>query len=130
MIAATKISQQIHGYQGGHGLLRGNVKLSREDQDLVDRLSDIAGPLRPSELFEPYLTTYPLPSDQYYVVARTWQDLDAPRAGCVLTSSMFVPMGVWERTGLILDMIAAIPEPRGRILGRLPPPRRKLSSSS
>lgn len=126
MIAATKISQQIHGYQGGHGLLRGNVKLSREDQDLVDRLSDIAGPLRPSELFEPYLTTYPLPSDQYYVVARTWQDLDAPRAGCVLTSSMFVPMGVWERTGSILDMIAAIPRAARSDSGTIATPPKKV----
>jgi GTPase-associated protein 1, N-terminal domain type 1 len=109
MIAATAFAQQIHGYQGGHGLLRGNVKLNREDQDLVDRLSDIAGPLRPGETFERYLTTYPLPSEQFYVVARTWQDLDAPRAGCVLTSSLFVPMDVWEQAGSVLEIIASIP---------------------
>jgi hypothetical protein len=102
---------QIHGYQGGHGLLRGNVKLAREDQDLVDRLSDVAGPLRPGELFEPYLTAYPLPSEQYYVLARTRQDLEAPRAGCVLTTSVFVPMATWERTPSVFELASSIPPP-------------------
>ena len=111
MIAATEIKRQIHGYQGGHELLRGNVKLNREDQDLVDRLSDIAGPLRPGETFEPYLTTYPLPSEQFYVLARTKQDLDAPRAGCVLTASLFIPMEVWELNRSILGLVSVIPVP-------------------
>jgi hypothetical protein len=128
MTAVSETSQQVHGYQGGHGLLRGNVKLNREDQDLVDRLSDIAGPLRPSETFEPYLTTYPLPSEQFYVVARTWQDLDAPRAGCVLTSSLFVPMDAWERRGSILDLVAAIPRPSRSESKQVvrPPPKAKF----
>jgi hypothetical protein len=119
MIVAAEISQQIHGYQGGHGLLRGNVKLNREDQDLVDRLSDIAGPLRPNETFEPYLTTYPLPSEQFYVVARTWQDLGSPRAGCVLTSSLFIPMDVWDRTSSILDLVATMPRPARSETGKV-----------
>lgn len=127
MIGAAGILQQIHGYQGGHGLLRGNVKLSREDQDLVDRLSDISGPLRPGEGFEPYLTTYPLPSEQFYVVARTWQDIDAPRAGCVLTSSVFVPMDLWAKSDSILDLIAEIPRPARSELGTPANPTQKLS---
>lgn len=127
MMAAMSISQQIHGYEGGHGLLRGNIKLNREDQDLVDRLSDVAGPLRPSETFQPYLTTYPLPSEQFYVVARTWQDLDAPRAGCVLTSSLFVPMSSWTRANSILDLIAAIPRPTRSEPGKSATPPQKVT---
>lgn len=87
--------QQLHGYRHGHQLLSASVKLPKQDQDLVDRMSDVAGPLRPGERFDPYLTCYPLPSGAHYVLARTWQDLDAPRAGCVRTRSLIVPMSEW-----------------------------------
>lgn len=105
------VQQQVHGYQSGHGLLGGTVKLARDDQDLVDRVSDIAGPLRPGEVFNPYITAYPLPSERYYVIARTWQDLEAPRAGCVLTRSLFMPMEAWERTSSISALAQAIMRP-------------------
>jgi hypothetical protein len=89
------VDQQWHGYKNGHQLLGGSAKLVRDDQDLVDRLSDISGALTPGEVFAPYLTAYPLPSRTFYVLARTWQDLDAPRAGCVLTRSLLIPMREW-----------------------------------
>ncbi|MDZ4079750.1 MULTISPECIES: hypothetical protein [Hydrocarboniphaga] len=87
--------EQFHGYRNGHQLLQGNVELIQQDQDTVDRLSDISGQLRPGEEFAPYFTFYPLPSQTYYVVALTRQDLAAPRAGCVRTHSLFVPMPEW-----------------------------------
>ena len=90
-----QIEQQCHGYRGGHQLLGSSVRLSREDQDTIDRLSDISGSLRPGEHFAPYLTCYPLPSATYYVIARTWQDLEARRAGCVLTRSFLVLLSDW-----------------------------------
>ena len=93
-----RVDQQVHGYRNGHELLSGSLVLSRSDQDTVDRLSDIAGPLRPNETFTPYITAYPLPSRRHYVVARTWQDTDAPRAGCVVTRSIMIPMFTWEST--------------------------------
>jgi hypothetical protein len=92
----VRIEQQSHGYKSGHQLLATSVRLVRGDQDVVDCLSDISGPLRPAETFDPYLTAYPLPSGSFYVLARTWQDLMAPRAGCVLTRSLLVPMVDWE----------------------------------
>ena len=82
-----QIEQQCHGYKGGHQLLGTSVKLAREDQEIIDRLSDVSGSLRPDEKFPPYLTSYPVPSGDYYVIAKTWQDLEARRAGCVLTRS-------------------------------------------
>ena len=91
------IEQQCHGYKNGHQLLTGSIRLPRGDQDIVDRLSDISGPLRPGETFAPYLTAYPLPSGSSYVLAKTWLDLNAPRAGCVLTRSLLIPMETWER---------------------------------
>ncbi|WKV51521.1 hypothetical protein [Dickeya fangzhongdai] len=86
---------QVHGYRKGHQLLASSTILSREDQAVVDRLSDVAGPLRPKEYFSPYLTAYPLPSGHFYVIARTWQDLSVPRAGCVRTKSVLIRMKDW-----------------------------------
>lgn len=91
------VEQQLHGYRHGHELLSASTRLPPRDQDLVDRLSDVAGPLGPGERFAPYLTCYPLPSGSHYVMARTWQDLAAPRAGCVRTRSLLVPMAAWRK---------------------------------
>ncbi|BCG86886.1 hypothetical protein MesoLj113c_29960 [Mesorhizobium sp. 113-3-9] len=99
------VDQQLHGYRHGHQLLSASTKLSKTDQELVDRLSDIAGPLRAGEIFDSYLTCYPLPSGLHYVLARTWQDLEAPRAGCVRTRSLIVPMKEWT-AGLEIDGLA------------------------
>lgn len=100
------LEQQLHGYRHGHELLSTSVRLPARDQDLLDRLSDVAGPLGPSERFFPYLTCYPLPSGSHYVLARTWQDLNAPRAGCVRTRSLLIPMQDW----MTLDDPAALAE--------------------
>jgi hypothetical protein len=86
---------QIHGYRKGHQLLASSAVLSKDDQEVVDSLSDVAGPLRPKEHFTPYLTAYPLPSGQYYVIARTWQDLTVSRAGCVRTKSVLINAQDW-----------------------------------
>lgn len=90
------IHQQLHGYRSGHQLLQSSVRLDRKDQDLIDHLSDMSGSLQPEERFDAYLSTYPLPSLEYYVFARTEQDLNAPRAGCVSTKTLLVPMYFWE----------------------------------
>lgn len=89
---------QVHGYRKGHQLLASSVVLLKDDQAVVDRLSDVAGPLRPREQFEPYLSAYPLPSGAYYVVARTWQDQAVARAGCVRTKSILIDGQTWSRT--------------------------------
>lgn len=89
------VDQQLHGYRHGHELLSGSITLAPRDQDLVDRLSDIAGPVAPGERIPPYLTCYPLPSGTHYVVARTWHDREAPRAGCVRTRSLLIPIEEW-----------------------------------
>lgn len=92
---------QIHGYRKGHQLLASSIVLSKEDQAVVDRLSDVAGPLRPKEQFAPYLSAYPLPSGIYYVVARTWQDYTVSRAGCVLTKSVLIAAQAWASKPLL-----------------------------
>lgn len=94
-----QLKEQFHGYKNGHQLLAGDIELSQQDQDTVDRLSDISGQLRPGERIAPYFTTYPLPSLTHYVVALTRQDSEAPRAGCVRTHSLFIPMLQWTASG-------------------------------
>ena len=106
----TQFDQQLHGYRQGHQLLSSSVRLPKADQDLIDRLSDVAGPLSPGERFTPYLTLYPLPSESHYVVARTWQDFEAPRAGCVRTRSVLVPMSEWLTTQDLSSIVALATE--------------------
>jgi hypothetical protein len=99
---------QIHGYRKGHQLLASSILLSKDDQAAVDRLSDVAGPLRPKERFLPYLSAYPLPSGNYFVVARTWQDLEVSRAGCVRTKSVLIDTEIWSHRppiNSILDLL-------------------------
>ena len=92
---SVTIHQQLHGYRGGHQLLKSSLRLDPEDQDLIDHVSDIAGPIRPGQRFDPYISAYPLPSSAYYALARTEQDIEAPRAGCVTTKTLLVPAHFW-----------------------------------
>tara|TARA_R110000868_G_scaffold104536_2_gene287877 strand:+ start:5145 stop:7772 length:2628 start_codon:yes stop_codon:yes gene_type:complete len=100
-----KAEIQIHGYRKGHQLLASSVILGKEDQAVMDRLSDAAGPLRPKEKFAPYLSAYPLPSGTYYVIARTWQDLSVPRAGCVRTKSVLLDAEGWASNPTIKPVL-------------------------
>lgn len=107
----TTVHHQLHGYRKGHQLLSASLVLNDQDQDVVNRLSDLSGRLRPGELFDPYLTAYPLPSRAYYVIARTFQDLEASRSGCVLTRSLLVPMDAWvelENLDWLLAMLVQV----------------------
>ncbi|WP_349507408.1 hypothetical protein [Agrobacterium pusense] len=99
------ITSQLHGYEHGHHLLSSSAKLSKADQAVIDRISDVAGPLRPGETFNPYLTGYPLPSGDFYVFARTWQDFSVPRAGCVRTLSLLIPADVWAASVSLDDYL-------------------------
>lgn len=113
-LIVTVVNLQIHGYKQGHQLLAGSVQLPKEDQSIVDRLSDVAGPLRPRERFESYLTAYPLPSGERYVLARTWQDLTVARAGCVRTLSLIIPTEDWAKAESLSPFLNLL------VLDRLP----------
>lgn len=102
---------QIHGYRKGHQLLASSVALRKEDQAIVDRLSDVTGPLRPKEQFPPYLSAYPLPSGTYYVIARTWQDLTVARAGCVRTKSVLIDAQTWSNSPSLIPILRLLASP-------------------
>lgn len=107
-MSSVSVDQQLHGYKGGHHLLAASIRLSRDDQDLIDRLSDLSGPLDPGQTFDAYLTTYPLPSGEYYVVARTWQDRHAQRAGCVLTRSLIFSIADWRENPAMVPALTVL----------------------
>ena len=108
---APRLHRQLHGYRSGHQLLHSTTRIERRDQDLIDQLSDMAGPLRPGEKFDPYISAYPLPSSEYYVVARTEQDHAASRAGCVITKSLLVPRTYWEREASPAELVELLERP-------------------
>ncbi len=87
--------QLLHGYRHGHELLAGSIRLPTPDSDLVTRLSDLSGSLGSDQKFISYLTAYPLSSGQFYALATTWPDENAPRAGCVLTHTLLIPSTEW-----------------------------------
>lgn len=112
------IEQQVHGYRQGHQLLSSSINLSKADQSTIDQLSDVAGPLRPGEIFSPYVSAYPLPSESFYVLARTWQDLTVARAGCVRTLSLLIPTTRWASAASLssfFDLIKDIGLPSGAV---------------
>jgi len=104
------VDRQVHGYRQGHQLLAASAQLPKPDQSLIDRLSDVAGPLRPRERFEPYLTAYPLPSGERYVLARTWQDTTASRSGCVRTLSLVIGTKDWSRAESLSPFLELLKE--------------------
>lgn len=94
-VIGDQAHQLLHGYRSGHGQIAGSVKLAARDSELVTRLSDLSGSLSSGLQVESYLTVYPLPSQNFFALARTWPDPDAPRAGCVLTHTLLVPVERW-----------------------------------
>ena len=108
LITVIVVDTQIHGYRRGHQLLSSSVVLPKDDQSLIDRLSDVAGPLRPNERFEPYLAGYPLSGGTHYVLARTWQDLTVARAGCVRTLSLLIPVSDWAAAKTLVPFLELI----------------------
>src|SRR5262245_18558864 len=83
------IQQTLHGYQDGHRLLGGSVAISPEDRRRMLTLSDSpdAASLKDAESL---LMGFPLPSEKFYVLAKTWAAPEVDRPGCVWTHSLLL----------------------------------------
>jgi len=101
------------------------VDLSVADAGAVDELSDLTGMLPPSENIDPYYTAYPLPSGQWYAFARTWQDNEVARAGCVITQTLLFSRSdepaVKDLSGLLGLFAEDVHDCYSRIKGKLEP---------
>jgi hypothetical protein len=94
-VTEVQAHQLLHGYRGGHGQIAASVKLTDRDSELITRLSDLSGSLSSGLRLDTYLTVYPLPSRRFFAAARTWPDPEAPRAGCVVTHTLLIPVEFW-----------------------------------
>jgi len=94
-VTEDQAHQLLHGYRGGHGQIAASVKLTDRDSELITRLSDLSGSLSSGLRLDTYLTVYPLPSRRFFAAARTWPDPEAPRAGCVVTHTLLIPVEFW-----------------------------------
>ena len=86
-----RVEQLLHGYQDGHGLLAGSLMLnSAQDAACMSAMSDWSGYRDPHNQDHSYITTYPLPDSNYYVVAKSWYAYEMERPGCVWTHSLLL----------------------------------------
>jgi hypothetical protein len=89
-MAQASIHQAIHGYRDGHRLLSSSTPLSTDATRAILVLSDMSGPsMQPG--FDEYLTGYPLPGSEFFVLAKTWYAPEMQRPGCVWTHSLLIP---------------------------------------
>ncbi|PKM46863.1 MAG: hypothetical protein CVV05_00155 [Gammaproteobacteria bacterium HGW-Gammaproteobacteria-1] len=89
-MATSSIHQAIHGYRDGHRLLSSSTPLPPDAVRTMLVLSDMSGPsMQPG--FDKYLTAYPLPGTELFVLARTWYAPEMQRPGCVWTHSLLIP---------------------------------------
>lgn len=109
---AVQVHQLLHGYRGGHGQIAASVRLPNRDSELVTRLSDLSGSLTSGLQFDSYLTIYPLPSREFFAVARTWPDPNTPRAGCVLTHTLLLPVSYWSSHKNVRSINLLFQDPR------------------
>jgi len=110
------VHQAIYGEQNrGHALL---VK-SSPGTDLFDDLiglTDLPGNLATGTQWRPYLSCFPF--GEYYVVSRTFPDLDSPRAGMVLTHALAVKtedIAKLDDIGSIIDLLLKNPERKPQV---------------
>ena len=88
-----RIEQLLHGYQDGHGLLAGSLQVkSAQDAACLSTMSDWSGYRDPHNQDHSYITTYPLPDRNYYVVAKSWYAYEMERPGCVWTHSLLIDL--------------------------------------
>ncbi|MFO0629710.1 MAG: hypothetical protein U0325_29310 [Polyangiales bacterium] len=102
-MASASIHQAIHGYRDGHRLLGSSTSLPLEATRTMLVLSDMSGPsMQPG--FDEYLTAYPLPGTELFVLAKTWYAPEMQRPGCVWTHSLLIPrpyVGIVPTTNLL-----------------------------
>ena len=106
--------QLLHGYRNGHGQLEASLRLGERDSELVTRLSDLSGNLTAGIKFDSYLTVYRLPGREYFALARTWPDPEAPRAGCVLTHTLLIPLEHWAALTNVKSLDRLFTNPRAK----------------
>lgn len=110
------IQQTLHGYREGHKLLRASIRLPTEAAHQILVASDATGPAARTG-FSSYLSGFPVPQEQLYVLARTWFAPEMPRPGCVWTHSLLVPFNVLDDLEDLVVLLTAHRRPNAELSG-------------
>lgn len=113
MKSSISIQQVLHGYNNGHRLLESSVELSFEDRRTMDILSDSAG-INNTMTRKEYISGYPLPSSEYYVLAKTWYADEMQRPGCVWTHSLLIRIEDIHMLGSVEQILHLFVRPDGK----------------
>ncbi|MBY4803051.1 hypothetical protein [Burkholderia cepacia] len=105
-----KVDQTLHGYNDGHRLIEGSLKLPQSDARTMLVLSDASG--SGSRIpANGYITGYPLAESGKYVLARTWAAPEMSRPGCVWTHSLLIDFADLARLGSVDDLLERLQRP-------------------
>lgn len=105
MKTTVTIDQSLHGYLRGHRELASSIDLDPAGADLMLSLSDLLVTVGSDEQ-DSYLTAYPVPSAQRFVLARTWLAGPELRPGSVWTHSLildFPALALIDDLAILLD---------------------------
>ena len=108
------IHQALHGYQNGHQLLANSINIPREISRNLLYISDLSGTSR-VDGFESYISGYPIPNFNYYILAKTWYADEMPRPGCVWTHSLFIDIAELGRIKDLYEITNLFARPKNKI---------------
>jgi hypothetical protein len=96
------LEQAVFGYKNGHEALKWSFPGSSLEEPVPiqqsDRSSDLTGYLH-EETRRDTWHSRGFPIDGFYVLMRTWHDLDGPRRGCVWTHALYIPIRIIHELG-------------------------------
>jgi hypothetical protein len=102
--------QALHGYGDGHELLGSSISIPRGIRSTMLMLSDLSGPSI-VEGFREYCTGYPITSEGYYALSRTWDAAEMPRPGCVWTHTLLLPANILTSIVNINELVSLFSRP-------------------
>lgn len=109
-----KIHQLLYGYNNGHQLLAGSVGIeSREDNILLDRITDWTGFVPNKDPSTPYMVSAYLPHSNMYAICLTWYADEMERSGCVWSHVLLVEINQITPDFSFLQLLRFFKRPLG-----------------
>jgi GTPase-associated protein 1, N-terminal domain type 1 len=112
MAEPLQIEQALFGYEDGHRLLACSVEIPPEAERAILPLSD--GPdLQVAVPTEGYISAYPLPLGERFVLSRTWPAPEMRRPGCVWTQVLMISSADLNSREGLSELAAYFRRPEG-----------------
>src|SRR2546423_675466 len=103
--------QALFGYREGHRLLQASRKFNSATERVLLMLTDMSGPRMVSG-FEEYISGYPLPSEDFYALTKTWYAHEMKRPGCVWSHVILIRTEDLSQIGDAARLITLFKDPR------------------